>query len=116
MKIAQLDHISPDNPKALQDLVHKYESCEMIKNVPYRFRLSMVTGEVRFNQRIYMDIMNLDGNPVRHLINEATLFSAVRFLQKISTNLPSKQSLTAGHVYRQTSRTSLSLILAPNFA
>lgn len=78
LKIAKGDCVTPDTLKVLQYLFARCEPCQRIKNDQYRFRVSMGTEDVRFNQRFYMDIISLDGIPVLHLVDEATHFSSAR--------------------------------------
>lgn len=74
MKIARHEQISTDAPKVLQDLVLNCELCLRTKNSQYRYIASKVTEDVRFIQRIYMEIMYLDGNLVLHLVYETKHF------------------------------------------
>ena len=41
---------------------------------------------VRFNSRLYIDIMYLDGRPVLPTVEESSRFSAARFLTKMKTD------------------------------
>ena len=43
-------------------------------NTPVRFRVSIGHEHVRFNARVYIDIMYLDGKPVLHIVDESTRF------------------------------------------
>ena len=72
--------------KQLTDIVSRCEPCQRIHNAPVRFRVSMGHENVRFNARAYIDIMYLDGKPVLHIVDEATRFSAAKFLTKVSTD------------------------------
>lgn len=46
----------------------------------------MSTENVRFNERVYMDIMHIEDKPVLQLFDKATQFSAAQFLKNASTN------------------------------
>lgn len=58
---------------------------QRIRNAPLRFRVSLGTEDVRFNEGVYMDIMFLDGKPALYLVDEATRFSTAGFLQNVTT-------------------------------
>lgn len=73
LRIAQPEQTSPETLKVLQDLTSCLEPCSKINNVPYRLCVPMGTENVRFNRRVNMDIMYLEGKPVRHLVDEATI-------------------------------------------
>eukprot|EP00171_Calliarthron_tuberculosum_P004009 IDg4009t1 len=60
-------------------------SCTRIKPAPTRFRVSFGAEEVRFNERILMDVMYIGMRPILHIVDEGTHFSAARFLNNIST-------------------------------
>lgn len=85
LKRAGLEAVNSETLERLNDIVSKFEPCQRIRNAPLRFRVSMGHGDVRFHARAYIDIMYLDGRPVLHIVDEATRFSAARFLPKVST-------------------------------
>lgn len=47
--------------------------------------MSFGAESVRFNERLLIDIMYLDGKPVLHIVDEGTHFSAARFINDVST-------------------------------
>ena len=72
--------------KQISEIVSRCEPCQRIHNAPVRFRVTIGHEHVRFNARAYIDIMYLDGKPVLHIVDEATRFSAARFLPRVSTD------------------------------
>ena len=71
----------------LEKIVAACEPCQKIKNAPLRFRVLLGHANVRFNAKSFIDIMYLDGRPVLHIVDEATRFSAARFVPKVSTDV-----------------------------
>ena len=86
LKRAGTEAVDAKTFKQLTDIVARCEPCQRIHNAPVRFRVSMGHENVRFNARAYIDIMYLDGKPVLHIVDEATRFSAARFLTRVSTD------------------------------
>ena len=86
LKKAGLEAVDAKTMEQLEDIVSRCEPCQRIRNAPLRFRVSMGHEDVRFNARAYIDIMYLDGRPVLHIVDEATRFSAARFLPKTTTD------------------------------
>lgn len=82
---ARAEHGMPEIRKALKEITARYDTCQRIKAAPLRFRIYFGSGNVRFNERIIIDIMNLEGDSVLHIVNEGTLFSVAKFLTDTST-------------------------------
>lgn len=85
IKKARREHANKETLRILQDTTKRFDPCQRIKPGPYGFRVSLGTENLRLNERIFMDIMNLGSHPVLHIADEATHFSAASFLTKIST-------------------------------
>ena len=83
---AGLEAVTSETLERLKGIVVSYEPCQRIRNAPLRFRVTIGHENVRFNARAFVDIMYLVGKPVLHIIDEATRFSAARFLTKMSTD------------------------------
>ena len=77
--------VTPETLERLKTIVSSCEPCQPIRNAPLRFRVTIGHENQRFNARSYIDVVYLDGRPVLHIIDEATRFSAARFLAKNST-------------------------------
>ena len=85
LKRARPEHATPETREILEEISRRCDPCQRIKPGPTRFRVSFGTEDGRFNERIMMDIMILDGEPVLHIVDEATKFSAARFLPNTET-------------------------------
>ena len=71
--------------KALEKLTKLCHQCQVHGKSPGRFKFK-VPVDSDFNSTIYVDIFYIDNKPVLHIIDEATRFSAARFLRDISAN------------------------------
>ena len=79
------DEATPETLRVLQDISSRCDPCQRIQHAPTRFRVSLGAEGLRFNERVMMDIMVIDGNPVLHIVDEATRFSAASYLPNSST-------------------------------
>ena len=71
LKRSRPDETTPETKKILEDLTKRCDPCQRIHRGPTRFRVSLGTEEIRFNERVIMDIMYLDNNkPVLHIVDE----------------------------------------------
>ncbi len=86
LETAGLEAFDSKTLEQLEGIGARCEPCQRIGNALRRFRVSIGQKNVRFNARAYIDIMQRDGKPVWHFIDEATRFSAARFLPRISTD------------------------------
>lgn len=84
-KKARPEQATPETRKALEEITSRCDPCQRMKAAPHRFRVSFGAGNVRFNERIIIDIMYLDEDPVLHIVDEGAYFSAANFLPNIST-------------------------------
>lgn len=80
-----LEAVGKDTLERMNQIFARCEPCQRIRNAPFRFRVTMGHEDVRFNARVFMDIVYLDGRPVLHLVDEINRFSATRFLSKMTT-------------------------------
>ena len=86
LKTAGLEAVDKSTLEELESIFAKFEPCHIVKSAPSRFRMSIGHENIQFNARAYINIMYLDGKPALHIVDEATRFSAARFLSKISTD------------------------------
>ena len=86
IKKARPEHATPETRDELDDITARCDPCQRMKTAPLRFRVSFGAQNMRFNKRVIIDIMYLDGAPVLHIIDESTHFSVAKFLPRISTN------------------------------
>eukprot|EP00171_Calliarthron_tuberculosum_P018868 IDg18868t1 len=85
LRRANPNELPPETLKRLEDISKKYEPCQKIQPAPSCFRVSFGAAGCRFNERILMDIMYLEGKLVLHIVDEGTRFSAARFIPSVST-------------------------------
>lgn len=77
------EHATPETRRALEAVLAKCESCQRFQTAPLCFRVSFGAGNLRFNERILIDIMYLVGDPILHIVDEGTHFSTARFVPNI---------------------------------
>ena len=61
------------------------DSCQRIKNAPYRFRVTLGQEHTRSNSKVYMDLMHIESGYVLRLDAGATRFGAAKFVGKRMT-------------------------------
>lgn len=83
---ARPEHATKETRKSLEDITARCDPCQRIQSAPLRFRVSFGAENVRFNERIIVDIMYIDGDPILHIIDEGTHFNAARFLPDVGTD------------------------------
>jgi hypothetical protein len=70
--------------KSIERLTKFCSYCQKHGKSPGRFKFRLADETLDFNHSIYVDIMYIDSMPILHVIDEATRFSAARFLRDIS--------------------------------
>ena len=70
----------------LEIIVAQCDHCQRIKNTAYRFCVTPGHEYTRLNSKVHMDLMHIQGNNVLHLVDEATRFSAAKFVGKRFTS------------------------------
>jgi hypothetical protein len=70
--------------KAIEKLTKFCALCQKHGKSPGRFKFKLPDDSIDFNHSIYVDIMYIDNMPILHIIDEATRFSAARFLRDVS--------------------------------
>ena len=81
---AGLEIVTPKTLERLKTIVASCEPRQSIRSVPLRSRITIGHEKLRFNARAYIDVVYFDRRPGLHVIDEATRFSATRFLTKMS--------------------------------
>lgn len=61
--------------RILEDLTKSCNPCKHIQHGPRKFRVKLGTENFSFNERIFIDIMYLDGDLVLHFVDDGTRFS-----------------------------------------
>jgi len=85
LRKARPEDVTPETLKVLEDLGKRCDPCQRIQTAPVRFKVSFGAEHVRFNERIMMDVMSIDGAPILPVVDEGTRFGAARFLPSVST-------------------------------
>ena len=85
LRRARPEEATPETLAILEDLSKRCDPCQRIQNAPRRFRVSFGADHVRFNERILLDVMYINGKAILHIVDEGTHLSAARFLADVST-------------------------------
>ena len=85
LKSSRPEDATPETLRILEGLAKRCDPCQRIQNAPNRFCVSFGVENVRFNERLLIDIMYLEGKAVLHIVDEGTRFSAARFVSDVST-------------------------------
>ena len=80
IKKARPEEVTPQTLGILEDISKRCNPFQRITNAPNRFRVTIGAEHVKFNDRIQLDVMFLDGKPLLHIVDEGTKFSAARFI------------------------------------
>lgn len=73
------DNIKDDTKRLLTDISKACHACQVYSARPLSFKVRFPDSVV-FNKRIALDLMYLSGDPVLHIVDIGTNFSAARFL------------------------------------
>ena len=86
LKRSRPEDTSPKTREILEDLTRRCHQCQNYRHGPTRFRVSFGSEDVRFNERVMMDIMYIGTSPVLHVVDGETEFSAASFLRTASSD------------------------------
>ena len=86
LKKAKPEEAAPETRRNLEELTTRCDPCQRIRTAPNRFRVSFGAEHVQFNERVLMDIMYINGDPILHIVDEGTHFSAEKILPAVSTD------------------------------
>lgn len=64
LKRAGLKAVKAEILQRLEEIESNFDHCKRIKNTPLLFRVSIGHGDVGFNTSAYINIMDLDRNPM----------------------------------------------------
>ena len=70
--------------QALNKLTKFCTHCQKHAKSPGRFKFTLRDDSIDFNGSVFLDIMYINGQPVLHIIDEATKFQAARWLKDVS--------------------------------
>ena len=80
LRTASREKLTPETYQNLQEISRICDPCQRIANASLRFRVSMGSENLRFNETLFIDVVYIDNRPVLHLVDSATHFWAARFL------------------------------------
>ena len=86
LKRAGREHVTTETLKTLKKLQQRFKTCQRVANAPSHFKVSLGNEDTRFNRRVFIDIVYIDGREVLHVVDEATHMSAVGFISKRDTD------------------------------
>ena len=73
------------NKKSIEHLTKYCSHCQLHGKSPGRFKFTLRADQnLVFNFSIFVNVMYIDGNPILHIIDEATRFQAAKWLQDLS--------------------------------
>ena len=79
-----LERASHETNKKIIDNLMKYcKHCQKHGKSPSNFKFAL-KEDGNFNYSIFVDIMYINGDPILHVVNEATKFQAARWLNNMS--------------------------------
>lgn len=87
LKRVRPNEVTTETLETLKHLFRRCDPCQRIQHAPVRFRVTVGSEDLRFNERVFMDIMVIERKPILHVVDEATEFSAARFLPDVSTDV-----------------------------
>ena len=79
------EEITPETMENLKEIAQRCDPCQRMQGTPIRLRVSLATENMRFHERILIDIMYMDGDPVLHIVDDGTKFNAAKCLDEVST-------------------------------
>ena len=72
------------NKQTLDKLTKYCSYCQKHGKLPGRFKFTL-RDDINFNFTIFVDIMYIDNSPILHVVDKATQYQAVKWLQNISS-------------------------------
>ena len=85
LKTAGIGAVTPKSLDKLEYIAKTCEPCQRIRNAPHRFRVTLGAENTRFNSKVYMDFVYIDGQPVLYKVDEATRFPEDPFVSPMTT-------------------------------
>lgn len=77
-------HNNNHNHRRILENIEKFcHHCQKHGRSPTRFKFT-IKEDVSFNHTIYVDVMYINGEPILHIVDEATKFQAARWLKDMS--------------------------------
>lgn len=82
--------IGPETRRIITKIERTCNACQTYAQKPRRFKFTLREGK-NFNHMVYTDILYIVGKPILHVVDEATYFQALRWLE----DMPSETLWTA---------------------
>ena len=74
------------NPRTIDGLEYFVSICDFFQKIriaPKRYFVTVVAENTRFNAKLYIDLMHIEGAPVFHMIDDVEHFSSAKFVQPL---------------------------------
>lgn len=84
-KRSRPENATPATSENLKDILRRCDPCQRIQRAPVRFRVTLGAENIKFKDRVFLDILCIDREPVLQIIDEGSKFGASRFLPDSST-------------------------------
>lgn len=81
LKRADFNELTPGTRKKLEEITRECTLCQLHSQRPLRFKFTLPV-EKDFNQSVYVDMMYLEKKPLLHVVCEATMYQAARWLPR----------------------------------
>ena len=85
LKTAGTKVLTPKTLGKLEYLVSNCEPCLNIRTAAKRYSVIMGAENTRFNANLYIDFRYIEGDPVLHIVDDATHFSADQFIEPLTS-------------------------------
>ena len=97
LKASGLNAVTPNTPEKLGYTISTCEPCQKIRASPKRYRVTMGADNIRFNVKVYVGFLYIEGVPVLHMVDDTTHHSAAQFFEPLTKNPFGKQCLPYGN-------------------
>ncbi len=81
LKKAKPENVDSSVRRTLQDIANRCDPSQTWAPRRERFRVSLPIDNITFNHEIEVDVMFIDGDPVLHIIDRGTKYSAAKFMR-----------------------------------
>eukprot|EP00171_Calliarthron_tuberculosum_P013661 IDg13661t1 len=85
LKRAKENKVTSNTRALLREISKRCKACQIYSNKPRRFKFTL-RDDIYFNHTIYIDIFYIDGNPILHVVDEATRYQAALWLESASSD------------------------------
>jgi len=99
LRKARPEDVTPETLKVLEDLGKRCDPCQRIQTAPVRFKVSFGAEHVRFNERIMMDVMSIDGAPILPVRRDSLRSSTLPTLRVNQVHLGNYSQVLGYHLH-----------------